>query len=133
MTGNPRWLLKILVDKWSEKEIVAMEKPIIVPKNPNSIIFGDPSKLDSRYRIFTNIIGMHRRDVIQKIGFLLEKAVIVDYEEKYFLTKAINSKLGKIADYLIAYKMETLGFEKLDIIKIENGKITDKTSYVRKK
>ncbi|AAL81954.1 hypothetical protein PFDSM3638_09205 [Pyrococcus furiosus DSM 3638] len=139
LIGNPRWLLKILVDKWSrEKKVIIFGKLIISPQHPkNVIIHSDiPSSTTDIYP--TVIEGYFDRKDIEKERILTfisnnyRKAPVIIYEEKYYFKRAFKSKLCHYLSYIAAYKRETVNFDKIEIFKLENCKIINRSIYIRR-
>ncbi|ASJ16182.1 hypothetical protein A3L04_03350 [Thermococcus chitonophagus] len=133
ITGNPRWLLKYFIDRLSEKGMVSMETLTIHPKFPERVITGEVFSMDTRYKVIFSVIEGKRADILKKVLDNKDRAVVIDYENMYMFTQALKSKLGKEARYLLAYKMETVGFERLTVAKLDRGKIIEKNDYVRKR
>ncbi|AMM54396.1 hypothetical protein [Pyrococcus kukulkanii] len=133
IAGNPKWLLKLLIDKFTEKGIVAMERLPVMPKFPNKIVIGNVFSVNTKYVVLFNVITDKRHHIMSKVLERAQKSVIVDYEENYMFSRILKSEIGRKSAYIITYKIETVGFEKLGIIKLENGKIVSQSYYVRKK
>ncbi|RLF92108.1 hypothetical protein DRN82_00675 [Thermococci archaeon] len=133
ISGNPKWLLKLFIDKFAEKGIVAIERLPVTPKFPNKVIIGDIFSVNTKYAVLFNVITDKRYRIIRKVLERAQGSVVVDYEEKYMLPRILKSEIGKKSAYIITYKMETVGFEKLRIIKLEDGKIVSQNSYIRKR
>ena len=60
-----------------------------------------------------------------------DKLVLL-YEQKYIKDSITRYAIKEFIDYLIAYKRETVGFERIDVMKLEGGRVIAEKSYVRR-
>lgn len=58
--------------------------------------------------------------------------LILLYETKYVKDSITRYPIRELIDYLVAYKRETVGFERVDVIRLENGRVVESKTYIRR-
>lgn len=58
--------------------------------------------------------------------------LVLLYERKYVGGSITRYALRNFIDYLVAYKRETLGFERVEVYRFEEGRAVTKKTYVRR-
>lgn len=58
--------------------------------------------------------------------------LVLLYEKKYVGSSITRYSIRNFIDYLVAYKRETLGFERVEAYRFEEGHVVERKTYVRR-
>ena len=134
ITGNGRKLARVYLNAWSRrgKRILAEYLPFQID---GDVYIGNPWEADDfEAYLVVNPLSRpkaEREKLYRWIGEHRDKLILL-YEQKYVRDSLSRYGIAELIDYLIAYKRETVGFERIDLIRFENGRAVENKTYVRR-
>lgn len=135
VSGDGRKLSRIYLEAWAKRKGRAlMEKPIFRPEG--EVYIGNPFEAD--FPVYLVLNPTSRRDITKEALFRWIDAMrrrgrlILLHEERYIADSITRYRIRNYLDYLVAYKRETMGAELLKVYKLENGRIVERKTYVRR-
>jgi len=132
ITGGAKRLTAIYLRDWTENgEAIANALPFPTGAKVRT---GDPFTAESRVYFIVNPLSCPK-DERQRIAEWLKgktNALVLLYEEKYVADSITRYAIREAIDYLLAYKRETMGTERIEAMKLENGRITARKTYLRR-
>ncbi|MCD6372228.1 MAG: hypothetical protein J7L37_01555 [Thermococcus sp.] len=134
ITGDGKRLAKIYMNAWSRggKRVLAEYLPFQVD---GDVYIGPPFESDD-FDVYLIVNPLSRsKEERERLKGWLEKhrdRLVLMYEHKYVKDSITRYGLKDSIDYLIAYKRETVGFEKIDVMRLEKGRIVGSKTYVRR-
>ncbi|NJE46575.1 hypothetical protein E3E35_03910 [Thermococcus sp. GR7] len=134
ITGDGKRLAKIYLDVWSKRT-----KAILVEYLPfqvnGEVYIGSPYEgRDFDVYFIVNPLSRSKAER-EKLHRWLEQnrdKLILLYETKYVKDSITRYRIREFIDYLIAYKRETVGFERVDVMRLENGRVVESKTYIRR-
>jgi len=135
ITGDGKRLARIYLNVWSGrgKRILAEHLPF--PVN-GDVYIGSPFDSDDfDVYLIINPLSRPKEEREKLIEWLKEHRdkLVLLYESKYVKDSITRYRLKDFIDYLIAYKRETVGFERVDVMSLEGGKVVESKTYVRRR
>lgn len=128
-SGDPKRIFLIYAKRWFDgKKVVANSLPFELPLDNAFIILGNPLTDEGDAYLVTNPLRMGE-DLYRWLSGV-DKLVVL-YEERYVGASIKRLKLRKYLDYLLAYRMETVNKEIINLYRLESGKIVDSKTFVR--
>ena len=134
ITGDGKRLARIYLNAWGKagKRILAEYLPFQVD---GDVYIGSPFESDD-FEVYLIVNPLSRSKAEREklkdwLGEHRDKLVLL-YEHKYVKDSITRYGIREFIDYLIAYKRETVGFERLDVMRLENGRVVESKTYVRR-
>lgn len=134
ITGDGKRLARIYLNAWGKagKRILAEYLPFQVD---GDVYIGSPFESDD-FEVYLIVNPLSRSKAEREklkdwLGEHRDKLVLL-YEHKYVKDSITRYGMKEFIDYLIAYKRETVGFERLDVMRLENGRVVESKTYVRR-
>ncbi len=136
ITGDAKKIARIFLNVWlSEGRIFLAEHLPFNVEYPENVFIGSLNEgIEFDGYLIYNLLSRPKRERARVYKWIKEhrEKMILIYETRYMRDSVLRYGIKELIDYLIAYKRETLGFERIDVYKFEEGKITEKKSYVRR-
>lgn len=135
ITGDGKRLAEIYLNVWGSrgKRILAEHLPF---KVDGDVYIGSPFEGDDfDVYLILNPLSRPKEEREKLIEWLKEHRdkLVLLYESKYVKDSITRYKLRNFIDYLIAYKRETVGFERVDVMRLDGGKVVGGKTYVRRR
>ncbi|WP_457742448.1 hypothetical protein [Thermococcus sp.] len=135
ISGDGRKLSRIYLEAWAKRKGKAlMEKPIFSSKG--EVYIGNPFTADFPVYLIVNPLARKKHEREKLLRWLISKRneskLVILHEEKYVADSIVRYRIRNCLDYLIAYKRETVGMELLKVYRLENGRIVERKTYVRR-
>ncbi|ASA77417.1 hypothetical protein [Thermococcus sp. 5-4] len=134
ITGDGKRLARIYLSAWGKagRRILAEYLPFQVD---GDVYIGSPFESDD-FEVYLIVNPLSRSKAEREklkdwLGEHRDKLVLL-YEHKYVKDSITRYGMKEFIDYLIAYKRETVGFERLDVMRLENGRVVESKTYVRR-
>lgn len=134
ITGGGKKIARIYLNSWGKrgKRILAEYLPFQVD---GDVYIGSPFEgNDFEIYLIVNPLSRskaEREKLREWLASHRDKLVLL-YETKYVKDSIVRYGITEFIDYLIAYKRETVGFERLDVMHLENGRVVESKTYVRR-
>ena len=134
ITGGGKRLARIYLNAWSggEKRVLAEYLPFQVN---GDVYIGSPFENDNfEVYLIVNPLSRPKAEREKLHRWLAEHRdrLILLYEGKYVRDSITRYGIREFIDYLIAYKRETVGFERVDVMRLEEGKVVENRTYIRR-
>ncbi|WP_456423939.1 hypothetical protein [Thermococcus sp.] len=135
VSGGGKWLARLYFQSWADRKgsALAEELPFQVT---GEIYVGNPLRADFPVYLIVNPLsrkGSERERLLRWLRLKREEGkLVLLYEERYVADSIVRYKLRNCLDYLIAYRRETVGTELLKVYKLENGRVVERKTYVRR-
>ena len=133
VSGGARRITGIYLRAWGKGRRVLVESPEFALEG--DFFIGDPlnSPGFDVYLVLNPVSGPkeRREKTLRWLEGLNDKLVLL-YEERYVGDSIARYKIRKHLDYLIAYRRETMGAELLKVYRLENGRVVERKTYVRR-
>ena len=134
MTGNPRRLAGIFLKVWSGKgyRILAEWLPFAVEGN---VFIGDPLTTPGfDAYLLLNPISRPKAEKEALYRWLdgMREGLVLLYETKYVGDSIARYRIRNFIDYLIAYKRETVGAEIVNLYRLEDGRVVEKKTFIKR-
>ncbi|NJE06117.1 hypothetical protein E3E36_08190 [Thermococcus sp. M36] len=134
ITGDGKRIARIYLNAWGKagRSILAEYLPFQVN---GDVYIGAPFESDD-FDVYLIVNPLSRpkpeRVMLRRwLGEHKDKLILL-YEHKYVKDSITRYKIREFIDYLIAYKRETVGFERVDVMRLESGKVVESRTYVRR-
>ncbi len=128
-SGGPKRLFRVYAGKWFRgKKVVANALPFELSIDGCSIVVGNPFNEEGDAYLITNPLKVG--DELYRWLSKIDRLTVL-YEERYVGTSIKRLKLRKYLDYLIAYRMESVGREVVNVYELDSGKVTEVRTFVR--
>ena len=134
ITGDGKRLARIYLNAWGKagKRILAEYLPFQVD---GDVYIGSPFESDD-FEVYLIVNPLSRskaeREKLREWLASHRDKLVLLYEHKYVKDSITRYGMKEFIDYLIAYKRETVGFERLDVMRLENGRVVESKTYVRR-
>jgi len=132
ISGGARRIAGIYLRAWGKGRNVLVEIPEFALKE--DFFIGDPlsSSGFDVYLVVNPLSGPkeRREKIIRWLEGLNDKLVLL-YEERYVGDSIMRYKIRNYLDYLLAYRRETASFERIEVLRLENGMIVERKTLVR--
>ncbi|SEV92227.1 hypothetical protein SAMN05216170_0881 [Thermococcus thioreducens] len=134
ITGDGKRIARIYLNAWAKrgKRILAEYLPFQVD---GDVYIGSPFESDE-FEIYLIVNPLSRskaeREKLKEWLASHTDRLVLLYERKYVKDSITRYGIKEFVDYLIAYKRETVGFERLDVMRLEEGKVAESKTYVRR-
>lgn len=136
LTGDAKKVARAYVRAWLSrgKTLLAEWLPFRIEEFERSIFIGSPYEgFSFDAYLIINPLSRPKNELADWLKENMDKhKLILLYETKYVKDSITRYRIKEFIDYLIAYKRETAGFERIDVYKMEEGRVIKKKSYVRK-
>ncbi|AIF69217.1 hypothetical protein PAP_04000 [Palaeococcus pacificus DY20341] len=138
LTGDAKKLGRIYLKAWlsTGKTFLAEALPFEVDEFQEQIFIGSPFEgFEFDGYIILNPISRPKYERAKLYNWIKENKdrLILLYDHRYVKDSITRYGIKELINYLVAYKRETMGFERIDIYKFEDGKVTEKKTYMRRK
>jgi len=136
ITGNAKKLARIFLNAWLSKgKLFLAEYLPFEVGYPESVFIGnidETIKFDGYF--LYSLLSKPKTERKKYYSFISnhDDRVILIYEPKYFKDSVFKYAIKDVIDYLVAYKRETMGMDRVDVYRIEDGKVVEKKTYVRR-
>ncbi|MDI3474779.1 MAG: hypothetical protein PWQ79_1231 [Thermococcaceae archaeon] len=134
VTGDGKKISRVYLRAWEEdgRKILAEALPFSVE---GDVYIGSPFESDD-FDVYLIINPLSRpkaeREQLNKwLAGHRDKLVLL-YERKYVKDSITRYGISEFIDYLIAYRRETVGFERVDVLRLKNGRIVDRKTYIKR-
>lgn len=134
LTGNAKRLARIYLNAW-----IRRGKTLLVEYLPfqvdGEVYIGSPLEGgDFDAYLIVNPLSRPKSEREKLYSWLGEggNKLVLLYEQKYVKDSIARYPIKEFIDYLIAYKRETVGFERIDVMRFERGRVVAEKSYVRR-
>ncbi|AHF80392.1 hypothetical protein [Thermococcus paralvinellae] len=136
ITGNAKKITRILLNTWLSNGMTFLVEylPFDV-RYPENVFIGDLNKgVEFDGYLIYNLLSRSKNERARIYEWIKEHhdKLILIYETKYMKDSALRYGIKELINYLIAYKRETLGFERIDVYKFKEGKVVEKKTFVRR-
>ncbi|ASJ09114.1 hypothetical protein A3L11_07680 [Thermococcus siculi] len=134
ITGDGKRLARIYINAWSKggRKVLAEYLPFQVN---GDVYIGSPFESDD-FDVYLIVNPLSRskaeREKLHRWLAGHKDKLILLYEQKYVKDSITRYGIREFIDYLIAYKRETVGFEQVDVMRLENGKVVGSKTYIRR-
>ncbi len=134
ITGNGKKIARIYLNAWTRRgvRVLAEYLPFQVD---GEVYIGSPFENESfdAYLIVNPLSRPkgERESLYRWISGHRDRLVLL-YEGKYIKDSITRYRIKDFIDYLIAYKRETVGFEQVDVMRLENGRVVESKTYIRR-
>lgn len=136
LTGDSKKLGKIFMNSWLSKGLTFLAEALPFDVNyPEQVFVGEVNETFSfDGYLIVNLLSRPKAERARLYNWIRENKdrLILIYEEKYVKDSITRYGVRELIDYLVAYKRETLGFERVDVYKFENGRVVKRKSYARR-
>ncbi len=134
ITGNGKRLAKIYLNAWARRgmRVLAEYLPFQVG---GEVYIGSPfDSEDFDAYLIVNPLSRPKGEREALYGWLSNhrNTLVLLYEGKYIKDSITRYRIKDFIDYLIAYKRETVGFEQVDVMRLENGRVVESKTYIRR-
>ncbi|NJD99416.1 hypothetical protein E3E26_06405 [Thermococcus sp. LS1] len=134
ITGDGKRLARIYLNAWSKrtKNILVEYLPFQVD---GEVYIGSPyAGGDFDVYLIVNPLSRSKAEREKLHRWLAENRnkLILLYETKYVKDSITRYQIRELIDYLVAYKRETVGFERVDVMRLENGRVVESKTYIRR-
>ncbi len=134
ITGNGKKLARIYLNSWARRgmRILAEYLPFQVD---GEVYIGSPMEGENfDAYLVVNPLSRPKKDKEALYGWLSEHRdrLVLLYEGKYIKDSITRYRIKDSIDYLIAYKRETAGFEQVDVMRLENGRVVESKTYIKR-
>ncbi|NJE07518.1 hypothetical protein E3E31_03090 [Thermococcus sp. M39] len=136
ITGDAKKIARIFLNAWLSNGMIFLAEhlPFDV-KYPENVFIGSLNEgIEFDGYLIYNLLSRpknERAKIYEWIKEYRDKLILI-YETKYMKDSVLHYGIKELINYLIAYKRETLGFERIDVYKFEEGRVIEKKSYVRR-
>jgi len=137
ITGDAKKIARIFLNAWlsSGMTFLAEHLPFDV-KYPENVFIGslDAGVGFDGYLVY-NLLSRPKNKRARIYEWIKEHRdrLVLIYEIKYMKDSVLRYGIKDLIDYLIAYKRETLGFERIDVYKFKEGKAIEKKTFVKRR
>lgn len=134
ITGNGKRIARIYLNAWGRegRRILAEYLPFQVE---GDVYIGPPFESDD-FDVYLIVNPLSRskaeKEELKKWLASHGDKLVLLYEHKYVRDSITRYGIREFIDYLIAYKRETVGFERVDVARLEDGKIVESKTYIRR-
>lgn len=135
ITGDAKRLVRMYLNEWSRRG-----KTILIEYIPfqidGEVYIGSPyegTSFDAYLIVNPLSRSKAEREKLHRWLAGNRDKLILLYEGKYVKDSITRYAIRELIDYLIAYKRETVGFERIDVMRFEDGKIVESRTYVRRR
>ncbi len=136
LTGDAKKLGRIYIKSWLDRGLTVLAEDLPFELSGRNLFIGSPYKRFSfdAYLILNPLSGP-KNSRARLYNWLEENKdkLILLYERKYVKDSIAHYGIKELINYLIAYKRETVGFERVDVYRFEKGKVVEKKCYIRRK
>ncbi|MDK2854061.1 MAG: hypothetical protein PWQ92_955 [Thermococcaceae archaeon] len=136
LTGDARKLAKIFLNSWLSKGKVFLAEylPFEIDYPENVFVGSIEEGVGFDGYLLYSLLSRPKSERARYYSFISEHRdkLILIYEPKYLRDSLFRYALKDFVDYLIAYKRETMGMDKVDVYKLEEGRVVEKKTYVRR-
>ncbi len=133
ITGNGKKLARIYLNSWGRgRKILAEYLPFQVK---GDVYIGSPFESDDfEVYLIVNPLSRPKAEREKLHRWLAEQRdrLVLLYEGKYVRDSITRYGIRDFIDYLIAYKRETVGFERVDVMRLESGRVVETKTYIRR-
>jgi hypothetical protein len=137
VSGGSKRLASLYLRSWGRGRRVIVERPDFALAE--GFYIGDPLRARGFdvYLLMNPISGLKgRREAIlrwlEDIRRGESKKLVLLYEERYVGDSIVKYRIRNYLDYLLAYRRETVGFERIEAFHLEGGRVVEKKTYVRR-
>ncbi|WP_457751797.1 hypothetical protein [Thermococcus sp.] len=135
ITGNGKRLARIYLDAWLRRGRRGVAE--YLPFQINGEMFIGPPFESEDFDVYLIVNPLSKSvDEKERLYRWLEEhphKLVLLYETKYVADSITRYRIRQFIDYLIAYKWETAGFERIDVMKLEEGRVVERKTYVRRR
>ncbi|NJE53606.1 hypothetical protein [Thermococcus sp. 21S9] len=135
ISGGGKRLARLYFQSWAKRKGRALAEELPFPVE-GEIYVGNPFKADFPVYLVVNPLSRKGAEREKLLRWLDEKRredkLVLLYEERYVGDSITRYKIRNHLDYLIAYKRETMGAELLKVYKLEDGRVVERKTYVRR-
>ncbi len=134
ITGDGKRLARIYLNAWTKggRRILAEYLPFQVD---DDTYIGSPFESDD-FEVYLIINPLSRskaeREKLKEWLASHRDRLVLLYEHKYVKDSITRYGIRRFIDYLIAYKRETVGFERVDVMRLEDGRVAESKTYVKR-
>lgn len=135
LTGGPKRLARIYLNAWIRrgKAVLAEYLPFQVE---GEVVIGSPFE-SGDFDVYLIVNPISKSSVEKEMLYTwLSKhsnRLVLLYESKYIADSITRYRIRQFVDYLIAYKRETVGFERIEAMRLKGGKVIGRKTYVRRR
>ncbi|AHL22402.1 hypothetical protein [Thermococcus nautili] len=135
ISGGGKRLARLYFQSWADRKGSALAEELPFPVE-GEIYVGNPFRADFPVYLIVNPLtrkGTEREKLLRWLEMKREEGkLVLLYEERYVGDSIARYRIRNHLDYLIAYKRETMGAELLKVYKLENGRVVERKTYVRR-
>ncbi len=135
LTGNAKKLGRIYLKSWLNRGLRVLAEGMPFELSSENLFIGSPYEGFS-FDAYLILNPLSRpKPEREKLRRWLEEhrdRLFLLYEHRYVKDSITRYGIKELIDYLIAYRRETVGFERVDVYKLEKGKIIERKSYIRR-
>jgi len=135
LTGGAKRLARIYLDAWLRPGRRGLAEYIPFQIDGEMYI-GSPFESDDfDVYLIVNPLSKGAGEKERLYRWLSEHSdkLVLLYETKYVADSITRYRIREFIDYLIAYKWETAGFERIEAMRLEDGRVVERKTYVRKR
>ncbi len=135
MTGNPKRIARIILNEWARQgwKILAEGLPFQIE---GEVFIGNPFKNPGFdvYLILNPLsrTGQEKERLHQWLNSNADKLVVL-YEHRYVGDSITRYAIKNFIDYLLAYRRETVDTERVNLYRLENGKVVESVKLLRRR
>ena len=135
LTGGGKRLARVYLNAWlrAGRRGLAEYLPFQID---GEVYIGSPFESDDfDVYLIVNPLSKGAEEKERLYSWLSEHSdkLVLLYETKYIADSITRYRIREFIDYLIAYRWETAGFERIEVMKLENGAVVERKTYVRRR
>lgn len=135
LTGNAKKLGRIYLKSWLNRGLTVLAEGLPFELSSENLFIGSPYEgFSFDAYLILNPISRPKPEREKLLRWLEEHRdrLVLLYEYRYVKDSITRYRIKELIDYLIVYKRETVGFERVDVYKLEDGKVIERKSYIRR-
>jgi len=134
ITGNGKKLARIYLNAWERRGMRVLAE--YLPFQVEGEVYIGPISEGEDFDVYLIVNPLSRpkaegEALYRWLAEHRDKLVLL-YEGKYIRDSITRYRIKDFIDYLIAYKRETVGFERVDVMRLEGGKVVESKTYIRR-
>ncbi len=134
ITGNGKRLAKIYLNAWTRRGMRVLAE--YLPFQVEGEVYIGPLSEGDDFDAYLIVNPLSRpkeeREALYEWLSKNRDKLVLLYEGKYIKDSITRYRIKDFIDYLIAYKRETVGFERVDAMRLENGRVVESKTYIRR-
>ncbi|NJE26047.1 hypothetical protein E3E22_05320 [Thermococcus sp. MV5] len=136
VTGDAKKLARIFLNAWLSRGYTFLVEYLPFEVNyPENVFIGNIEEgVEFDGYLIYSLLSRSKMERKKYYSFITARRdrLILIYEPKYFKDSLFKYDIKELIDYLVSYKRETMGMDRVDVYRLEEGRVIEKKSYVRR-